>query len=151
MSEKLIQLYNIGYQGLLIDEFLTILIKNNIETVIDIRRNPYSRYKDFSRKRLSNSLSASNIEYHHCEELGSPDKIRLQLKQDGDYSSFFEYYTEHLNTQSDTLIDLLNLVSHKTVCLLCMEHDINICHRKAVISKLQQLAAPELKIDSLNL
>ncbi len=45
-------LFTIGYEGRSIDEYLNILIENNIKVLCDVRKNPLSRKYGFSKQSL---------------------------------------------------------------------------------------------------
>ena len=51
--------FTIGYEGKDIDQFLNVLVSNNIDLLIDIRRNPFSMnfiyIKDTLRKKLKDA------------------------------------------------------------------------------------------------
>ncbi|MEX2317691.1 MAG: DUF488 domain-containing protein [Pirellulales bacterium] len=66
------KLFTAGYAGHDLDSFLEKLRNNDIQTVVDIRQNPVSRKKGFSRSRLPEFLSDHGIEYVHVRELGVP-------------------------------------------------------------------------------
>jgi len=63
-------LFTIGYEGRDIDLFLNILIKNYIDILIDVRKNPFSMKFDFTKNSLKNYLENSEIRYLHIPELG---------------------------------------------------------------------------------
>lgn len=41
--------YTIGYEGIDLEQFIDIIKKNHIDTIIDVRKNPVSRKKGFSK------------------------------------------------------------------------------------------------------
>jgi uncharacterized protein (DUF488 family) len=151
MAAKSINLFTIGYQGLSIDNFTKTLQQNKINMVIDIRERPFSRIKDFSRNNLRDHLALSNIEYSHLKQLGSPQNLRDKVKIDHDYTYFFKHYEIYLDGQSETLLQLSNFLNDKIICLLCLEKDPEICHRKIVARKLTELADNTDKIQIINL
>ncbi|MEN6328638.1 MAG: DUF488 domain-containing protein, partial [Syntrophomonas sp.] len=59
------KIYTIGYEGKTVDEFLRVLEKAKISIVIDVRENPNSRKKGFSKKILSETLNNNGIQYRH--------------------------------------------------------------------------------------
>jgi uncharacterized protein (DUF488 family) len=60
------QCFTIGYSNYPIDHFLTILTNLGINTVIDVRSSPYSRFNPhFNRENLENSLNRSDIGYRY--------------------------------------------------------------------------------------
>jgi uncharacterized protein (DUF488 family) len=151
MIGKTINLYTIGYQGMSIGTFIETLRQNKIELVADIRQKPFSRMKDFSRKNMNAHLADSNIDYIHLERLGSPQELRDKIKIDHDYVDFFKQYKSYLNTQSETLGQLYNLLINKVVCLLCFEKDPQICHRKIVAESLVELGSDNIIIQIIDL
>lgn len=65
-------LFTIGYEGSSLDGYLNRLIKNNVRTLIDLRRNPLSRKYGFSKKTLAETVKKLGIDYVHIPELASP-------------------------------------------------------------------------------
>ena len=66
------QLFTTGYAGHDLDSFVNKLRQHGVNTVIDIRQNPVSRKKGFSKSRLSAFLAENGIGYVHVRELGVP-------------------------------------------------------------------------------
>ncbi|MCP4582277.1 MAG: DUF488 domain-containing protein [candidate division Zixibacteria bacterium] len=137
------KIHTIGYQGRSIGSFIEILSENLIDILVDIREKPYSRIKDFSSKKLAAHLAGTNIEYLHLPRLGSSQNLRHKVRSDHDYDYFFKEYNKYLSTQSNTLTDLYNLSINKTICLMCVESDYNICHRRSVAEKLLEFSGKE--------
>ena len=73
-------LFTAGYAGHDLDSFLRMLGEHQIQVIVDVRQNPVSRKKGFSRSRLSEFLSNHGIEYIHLRELGVPAELRNQLR-----------------------------------------------------------------------
>ena len=136
MVKPLKHLFTIGYQGKDLPEFLGCLKTHAVNIVADIRANPYSRNRDYSQKNLMQALNNEGIQYLHFKTLGSPAELRREVAETGDYEHFFHENDKHLAGQTTTLNLLSNLVIDNTICLLCMEADHNICHRRAVADKL---------------
>jgi len=134
------KIFTIGYEKRRIESFIDMLIASGVEVVIDIRANPYSRIKDFSKKALAAHLEKSGIEYLHAGELGSPKDLRDKVRDDDDYEYFFVEYEKYLDTQKHVLDDLARSLEGRTICLLCLEADENRCHRKSVAEKLSKVA-----------
>ena len=151
MNEAAVKIYTIGYQNITIEDFCRILTENEITAIADIRENPYSRNRDFSQKAIIAHLQKAGIAYFHFKALGSPPDLRREVRENHDYKRFFEQYTNHLNTQSDTLAELNNIIYDNTICLLCYEHDIAICHRRIVAEKLAELAEAAGPVEIIHL
>jgi len=58
-------IYTIGYEERTLEEFIEQLKLFNISTLVDIRENPFSRKKGFSKNALAQSLEENGIEYLH--------------------------------------------------------------------------------------
>lgn len=143
------QLFLTGYEKETIKEFLDKLNRANITTLIDVREIPLSRKNGFSRINLEQTLKEEGINYYHFQALGSPSKIRIQLKKDGDYLEFFKAYRDYLKKKLTVIKSLLNIVSTKKhPALLCFEKDCELCHRSIIASELIKLN-PRLKVTPL--
>ena len=75
-------LFTIGYEGRNIEEYLGLLKKNIVKLVIDVRRNPISRKRGFSKNRMREALSSEGIEYMHFPQLGIESKNRKSADSD---------------------------------------------------------------------
>jgi uncharacterized protein (DUF488 family) len=65
------KLFTIGHSTRTLDEFIAILREFKIETLVDIRRFPGSRWlPHFNRQDLEQTLPAAGIEYIWLEDLG---------------------------------------------------------------------------------
>jgi uncharacterized protein (DUF488 family) len=140
MDRKIFQIFTIGYQSRSIRELISKLHENGITLLVDIRDNPHSRNRDFSKGNLAKSLNQAGIAYFHLKELGSPAWLRQNVRESGDYEYFFAAYEKYLDTQSDTLSNIYNLLDNMVICLLCYERNPQICHRKSVADRLSRMA-----------
>ena len=135
-------LYSIGYEGLKFEQFLEILIKNQIEIVVDVRQISFSWKKDFNKKILKDKLNFWGIEYIHFPKLGTPKNIRNIYKRTKDFSILRESFIEHLENNIDILqefIDFLKKNKNKNIALLCFEKNPLECHRLLILEKLLDL------------
>jgi len=132
-------LYTSGYEGLELAQFIANLKENNIEYLIDIREKAISRKKGFSRTALYEALISENINYLHCRDLGSPSQIRKKLREDKDYSYFFEQFSDYLSSKGKELEKITELIAQSICCLLCFEKDHEKCHRKVVAKEIQRI------------
>ena len=148
-QEETMSLYTIGYEKREIEEFLEILQKKKIRTVVDIRAVPYSRRHEYSKKDLAAALEKRGIEYILISELGTPRELRDQVKADQDYESFFAKYRKYLRGQAEPLNRLLEIARKKTSCLLCYERDVNHCHRRVTSEKIEKLSKSKIAVRHL--
>ena len=127
-------LFTIGYEGKTVDQYLNDIILNNINLVIDVRKNPISMKYGFSKKTLANSLKQLNIEYVHIPELGVDSSERQNLSSFYDYKKLFEHYEKDiLSNQNTAILKIVELYNtRKRIALTCFEKDYNSCHRSRI-------------------
>ncbi|MEY4725418.1 MAG: hypothetical protein RLZ36_45 [Pseudomonadota bacterium] len=133
-------IYTIGYEGLGIDEFISLLKAYDIETVVDIRELPLSRKPGFSKTVLSNTLQLTGLEYIHIAALGCPKPVRDQYREDGNWQLYIKGFTKYLSTQMSAIESLSMLASISSCALLCYEADFNFCHRSMVADAVHQFS-----------
>lgn len=134
------KIFTIGYEGLDIDDFLSLLAENDIETIVDVRELPLSRKPGFSKKSLEAALNLSGREYIHMVELGCPKVIRDQYRADGNWKRYTDGFLKYLATQDDAIAELASVAKTSTCALLCFEADFNFCHRSMVANAVKRFA-----------
>lgn len=139
------ELFTVGYQDKTLQELLSLLEKEGISTLVDVRANPFSRKKGFSKKDLEKALFSEGIGYLHLKELGAPPSLRQQVQKDGDYGGFFAEYRRYLQHKLPPLEQVLSRLEEGRCCLFCLESDSAFCHRRAVAEKIVELK-PEVKV-----
>ena len=130
-------IFTIGYEGIELDAFLTLLSASGIETVVDIRELPLSRKRGFSKKALGNALHEAGFEYVHVAALGCPKVVRNRYREDGDWARYTKGFLLHLDTQEKAIADLTTMATESSCVLLCYEADFNVCHRSLVAEALR--------------
>lgn len=124
--------FTIGYEGLDIDAFMSLLTEHSIDTIVDVRELPLSRKPGFSKKSLANALNLSGREYAHMVDLGCPKPVRDRYREDRNWKRYTEGFMKYLKTQDDAIAELSTLVASANCALLCYEADSNFCHRSMV-------------------
>lgn len=136
------QIFTIGYEKKDIDQFLDLLLENDIEEVIDVRKNPYSMNYTFIGKKLESALTNQNtgINYIHIPELGIDGQDRKDLKDLEDYKKLFLEYEKTLKDKDkqEKLNEIINLGSKQRIVLLCFEKDPSYCHRGVIADYLRK-------------
>jgi uncharacterized protein (DUF488 family) len=127
-------LFTLGYEGRSIDEYCDELLSRHIQVVVDVRKNPISRKKGFSKSSLSAALAASGIAYIHIPSLGIESSFRHNLDDLASYQKLFDMYKSKILPNAKDGIDELAQVleGFSSVALTCFERDPNYCHRKCV-------------------
>ena len=119
----------IGYEGATIERFLSCLKDNQIELVIDVRANPISRKRGFSKTALRANLASVGIDYVHFPILGIPSRIR---KDYDDIYELLDYYDEHILTRpevQEAAEQVAQLCRERTATIMCFEANPRLCHR----------------------
>ena len=137
--------FTIGYEGLDIDAFMSLLVEHGIETVVDIRELPLSRKPGFSKTALANVLNLSGLEYVHMVALGCPKPVRDGYRADRDWKRYTTGFLKYLKTQKDAIAELADLVQSSNCALLCFEADFNFCHRSMVADVVNKHCGAKVK------
>jgi uncharacterized protein (DUF488 family) len=132
-------LFTIGYEGRDIDSFLNILIQNQIDLLIDVRKNPFSMNFSFTRSKLENYLGKVDIRYTHIPELGIDSGSRKNLVTRRDYQMLFKRYeATTLKEHSEEVKRIIGLGEDRRAALLCFEADVNLCHRGVIARDIER-------------
>ena len=140
-------LYTIGYEGISLEEYLNRLLKNNVNLLVDVRRNPLSQKYGFSKKTLSSFCRRLGIEYIHIPDVGIDSSKRRELNTQADYDLLFDdYKTTVLKDTIESQNQILSLLNkHKRIALTCFEADTCQCHRTHLAEKLKN--SPNFKYE----
>lgn len=128
--------YTVGYERRTFEQFLRILKAKKVATLVDVRRNPVSQYREeFNKAFLAESMRKNNITYVHRPELGVSSEVRRKLEETGDYDWFFKEYDR--NTAPE--LNKLNLKDFtQPVAFMCVELDPTRCHRHRIALELEK-------------
>lgn len=126
----------IGYEGKNIDKFLSILIENKIQMVIDVRKNSYSMKFGFSKNQLSSTLEKLGIAFLHIPQLGIESDKRQNLTRSG-YESLFYEYAQTLGEKTEYLDTITTISQQRKVTLMCFEAQPTDCHRGVIAERLR--------------
>lgn len=146
------KIFTVGYEGLDIEEFLEGLKKRKIQWIADIRKNPVSRKKGFSKNKLATHLHDVGISYLPLAKLGVPTEWRKQAKAGKITRSkmFKDYARKILPLLQKDIVDLESLAKKKKVALLCFECDAMDCHRSFLTQEMQK-HIPDLEVINLEI
>ena len=131
---------SVGYEGRNIDEFISDLIRRNIDVLVDVRLNAISRRRGFSKTALNNALDAAGIAYLHLRALGNPKENRPAFggeKVEAGRAAYRELLVAP--AAAAELEHLAELADERHVAVMCFERDEQHCHRKVVIDELVSL------------
>ncbi len=134
------KIFTIGYGNRETDEFIAILNEHDIDTLVDVRSQPYSRYApDFCRERLSTILNYSGIEYQFMGNSlgGRPDDSQCytyspQRKKkllDAKKCESRDFYQQGIMQLKQALS------TGRRIVIMCSELEPHECHRGYVLGK----------------
>ena len=128
-------LFTVGYEGLVQEQLLDLLVAARVATVLDVRAVPLSRKAGFSKTVLAASLAARGIGYVLDRRLGTP-KAGRDAARAGRTSEMVRVFDTHMAGEAAQagLADAVALAGQSAVCLLCFERDPHACHRSIVAS-----------------
>ena len=131
-------LFTIGYEGKTLEAYLNQLIKESVNVLCDVRKNPLSRKYGFSKNTLRRASEQVNIEYLHLPNLGIPSTQRQSLITQDDYEQLFDSYEKNILPHCDNELNIiLNLLEcGKRAALTCFELNSHQCHRSRVAKAL---------------
>lgn len=141
-------LFTIGYEGISLEEYLTRLLKNNVNVLVDVRNNPLSMKYGFSKNQLKNFCGSLGIKYVHVPEVGIQSEQRQELNSQADYDKLFEIYRkQNLTKTIDVQTQILNLLKENNrIALTCFEANICQCHRKHLAEAIEKLPGFKYKV-----
>ncbi len=127
-------LFSIGHSNATLERFLELLQQHKIDTVVDVRSQPYSRYNPhFSREALKKAVEAAGLRYLYLgDRIGGMPADKRFLLEDGsvDYAVLAESdpYLEGIE-------QLLQAGETNRVSFMCAEADYHHCHRYRLITR----------------
>lgn len=132
-------IYTVGHSTHSIEEFLSLLQAHGIETVIDIRSIPKSRYcPQFNQELLKRALRNNHIGYRHLKDLGGLRHARKDSINTGWINASFRGYADYMQTLAfERGLEKLEKIAGKKRCaLMCAEGVPWRCHRSLVADAL---------------
>lgn len=136
-----IVLFTIGYEGRSLENYLNALIRNSVQTLVDVRNNPMSMKPGFSKGQLRTYCENLGIGYIHIPEVGIVSELRKNLKSQEDYEELFAAYRrEILPTTVSFQQRILNiLLRYHRIALTCFEAESQRCHRSHLADAISKL------------
>lgn len=132
IKEKTI--YTIGYSTFEINSFVKILKENNINSLIDVRSKPYSKYKpEYNKENLRLKLEKHNIIYRNYDkEFGAIQENEKYFTEG--ILDFNKYYkSEAFKNGYDKI--LLGILQGYRFAFMCAERDPSTCHRNIMVAR----------------
>lgn len=132
-------IYTIGYSGFKINDFIEVLKKYRINSLIDVRSNPNSKFhQDYNMINMQKNLKKYGIIYRNYKDEFGARQEDLQYYTNG-YLDFNKY------TKSKSFLDGVKKIEaglnqNYTFVFMCAEKDPSTCHRNIMVArKFQEL------------
>lgn len=142
-------IYTVGFTQKNAEEFFTLLQKNNVQTLIDVRLNNTSQLAAFSKfpdiEFFLNKICG--IEYRH-EVVFAPEESTLKRykKKEIDWEQYVTEFSETMKKRNIRKYIADKYVSEdRKICLLCSEPTPEQCHRR-LIAEIFSEVFPNTKI-----
>lgn len=125
-------LYTIGHSRHSLKHFLQLLQQHHIDTLVDVRSHPYSRWAPhFKREPLSSSLQDDGIGYVFLgRELGG--------RPEGEFYDESGHIDYGLRSKAPDfragIARLVEMATGERLAILCAEEDPSRCHRRLLVT-----------------
>lgn len=127
-------LISVGYERRNLEEFVDLLVDNDVDVLVDVRMNAISRKRGFSKTRLAEALKAAGIVYRHERDLGNPKDNRDPFRQ-GLQSARDKYHRHLSNGAGPIYEEIVGLTKSLRVAVFCFERDHAECHRSCITDR----------------
>lgn len=127
-------LFSIGHSNIEQDQFCDLLVKHQIEVVVDVRSSPYSRYTtQFNRETLKAALEQHGIKYLFMGEQLGGRPVGEEFYDDKGHVLYYRLAEADFFREG---IQRLRKGSNQyRVAMMCSEEDPAVCHRMLLISR----------------
>ena len=130
------KIWTIGHSTRKIEDFISLLKKNEIKLLADVRSLPGSkRYPQFNKDGLEKSLNAHGIRYEHFPELGGRRKPNADSRNTAWRNASFRGYADYMETEEfhKGVERLLGLAREAgPAAIMCAEAVWWRCHRSLI-------------------
>lgn len=135
--------FTIGYGGRRPADFVELLHRHGVRTIVDVRKYPNHSHMGAYVKAKSNDkgieklLKEANVDYLWCEKLGNEF-----MKMPGWSENYATALIERLPACEQQLLD-----AEAPMCLLCAEKRAEDCHRKIIADELEKRGHTAIHIE----
>lgn len=146
-TTQTVDLFTIGYSVRKFKVLVNMLIKYQIDQVIDVRLNDFSDNRDFNgqSKDLSFAFRSYGIYYEHRPKFGNPRFIKRIFKRDRKQWRI-EYFSRFKENDRGTF---QHLFTRESTVLMCSEKDFRKCHRTELAHWIARGSNPRIKVKHL--
>jgi uncharacterized protein (DUF488 family) len=126
-------IYTVGHSNQTMEDFLELLGRNQIQSLVDVRSTPYSQWvSHFNREPLKESLWKAEIgyEYEGGTLGGHPSDSSLY---DREHRVVYERMVN--GTFRRIIAKLVELAGTRRTVIMCTEEDPEKCHRHPLLAR----------------
>ncbi|MGQ0592726.1 MAG: DUF488 domain-containing protein [Gammaproteobacteria bacterium] len=142
--------YTIGFTQKNAQKFFTLIKRNQVARIVDVRLNNVSQLAGFSKRDdLKYFLSElCDADYVHVKELApTKDILDAYKTKNIDWEAYEDRF---LNLMAQRHIErIINKDLLDNGCLLCSEHKPHHCHRRLVVEYLNQYWDTDIEVAHL--
>lgn len=129
-----VTVYTIGHSSHPIETFIGLLQQHHIQTLVDVRSQPYSRrYSQFNREELAAALTSAGIEYVDLGGSLGGRPAQADLYRPGSERPDYDRQARTPVYQAG-LRQLCEQAAGTTTAMMCSEGDPDECHRTLLIT-----------------
>lgn len=139
--------YTIGFTQKNAQEFFTLIKRNRVSRIVDVRLNNISQLAGFAKRDDLKYFLAElcDADYVHVKELAPTKEILDAYKKNN--ISWESYEDKFLNLIAQRHIERsINKDLLDNGCLLCSEHKPHHCHRRLVVEYLNQHWGTDIEV-----
>jgi uncharacterized protein (DUF488 family) len=129
----------IGHSTHPIKEFIEILKAHHIQTLVDVRTIPRSRFNpQFNQTTLAKNLHKESITYVHFPELGGLRRTSKESINTAWRNLSFRGYADYMQTPNfvHAIGKLLKTAKGENIAVMCAEGNPFRCHRSLIADAL---------------
>lgn len=129
------QIYTIGHSIYEVQDFIKLLQNNNIDTIVDVRSTPYSKFaSQYNRENLKRYLKEKSICYLFMgDSLGARHEDKSLLFDDGKVN--FKKVQQTKSFQEAITRLEKGIIKGYNISLMCSEREVFDCHRFGLVSE----------------
>ncbi len=136
LPEHSCTIYSIGHSDHQLGDFIAMLRHHHINTLVDVRSQPYSRWVPaYNREEFARALKTNGFTFIYMGDTlgGRPSDPSLYHSGQAEKSPDYERIAETPSFRAG-IEKLLHLARNDTVALMCSEGDHRQCHRAKLIT-----------------
>ncbi|HID26429.1 MAG TPA: DUF488 domain-containing protein [Methanosarcinales archaeon] len=154
---KKTKLYTIGSSKKTVKEFFTLLEKNKITKIVDVRLHNNSQLSGFAKSEILeyiieilNHCKNWNIKYQYMPQLAPTEELlRKWRNREINWKTYEKCFFNIIKQRNLKAIGFIDKVIREgeNVCLLCAEDSPDKCHRRLLAEFFKQVCKkPEIEI-----